>query len=103
MWHTNNGRKPAEGQHRLLGVLDAQIEWFARDLNMQDFANTIWALAKIGREPGEREIRMLQGRTEEIALRVYAQEITSTMWAFAKRKPGHIALFSQHYVRDELF
>ena len=47
----------------------------------QDGANTLWAYAKVEREPGARLVRVLEGRAEALADTFNAQEVANTLWA----------------------
>ena len=56
----------------------------------QDVANTLWAYATMGREPGAGMMRVLEGRAEALAGTFKAQEVANTLWAYATmgRAPG---------------
>ena len=49
--------------------------------NAQAVANTLWAYATMGREPGAGVIRELEGRAEALAGTFKAQEVANTLWA----------------------
>ena len=53
-------------------------------------ANTLWAYATMGREPGAGVTRELEGRAEALAGTFNAQGVANTLWAYATmgRKPG---------------
>jgi hypothetical protein len=53
-------------------------------------ANTLWAYAKMGREPGERVMMLLEGRVGEVVREYNAQDVANTLWAYATmgREPG---------------
>jgi hypothetical protein len=44
-------------------------------------ANTLWAYATMGREPGAGVMRVLEGRAEAVAGTFNAQEVANTLWA----------------------
>ncbi len=74
----------------VLDVLEQQAEAVAGTMNAQGVANTLWANATMGREPGAGMMRVLEGRTEAVAGTMKAQEVNSTLWAYATmgREPG---------------
>jgi hypothetical protein len=47
--------------------LEGRSEALAGTFNAKEVANTLWAYAKMGREPGAGLIRGLEGRTEVLA------------------------------------
>jgi hypothetical protein len=49
-------------------------------------ANTLWAYATMGREPGAGVMRGLQGRAEALAGTLNAQDVANTLSAGAR---GH--------------
>jgi len=49
----------------------------------QEVANTLWAYATMGREPGAGLMRVLEGREEALADTFKAQEVANTLWAYA--------------------
>jgi hypothetical protein len=53
-------------------------------------ANTLWAYARMGREPGAGLMTKLQGRAEAVAGTFGAQGVANTLWAYARmgREPG---------------
>ena len=51
----------------LLPELELQIERVVSKYNAQNVANTVWAYARMGREPGEGVMGMLEGRMGEVA------------------------------------
>ena len=59
-------------------------------MNAQDVANTLWAYATMGREPGAGVMRGLEGRAEAVAGTFNAQDVANTLWAYATmgREPG---------------
>ena len=61
-----------------------------RAYNAQGVANTLWAYATMGREPGERAMGLLEGRVEEVVREYNAQGVEITLWAYATmgREPG---------------
>ena len=46
-------------------------------------ANTLWAYATMGREPGEGMMRGLERRAEALAGTFNAQNVANTLWAYA--------------------
>ena len=66
------------------------METLAGTFNAQAVANTLWAYAKMGREPGSGLMRELEGRAEAVAGTFNAQDDANTLWAYATmgRKPG---------------
>jgi hypothetical protein len=63
----------------------------AGTFNAQDVANTLWAYATIGREPGAGlMMRALEGRAEALEGTFKAQDVAITLWACATtgREPG---------------
>ena len=53
-------------------------------------ANTLWAYAKMGREPGAGVMRELEGRAEALAGTFKAQEVANSLWVYVTmgREPG---------------
>ena len=47
----------------------------------QRVANTLWAYATMGREPGAGVMRVLAGRAEALAGTLNAQDLSNTLWA----------------------
>ena len=58
--------------------------------NTQNMANTLWAYATLGREPGAGMMSALEGQAEALTGTFKAQEVANTLWAYAKmgREPG---------------
>jgi hypothetical protein len=44
-------------------------------------ANTLWAYATMGREPGAGVMRVLEGRAEALADTFNARNVANTLWA----------------------
>jgi hypothetical protein len=67
--------------------LEGRAEALAGTFNAQAVANTLWAYAMMGREPGEGSRRELEGR---LAGTMNAQDEVNTLWAYATmgREPG---------------
>jgi len=65
----------------LLPALDMQVEKVVREYDAQAVANTVWAYATMGREPGEGVMGMLEGRMGEVVGEYNAQDVANTMWA----------------------
>ena len=74
----------------VLEALEQQAEAVAGTFNVQELANTMWAYATKGREPGEGVMRELEGRVEAVAGTLNVQELANTLWAYATmgREPG---------------
>jgi hypothetical protein len=51
----------------LVPKLEGRTEALANTFNAQDVANTLWAYATMGREPGAGMMRGLEGRAEAVA------------------------------------
>ena len=56
-------------------VLEGRAEALAGTFNAQDVANTLWAYATMGREPGAGLMRVLEGRAEALAGTFNAQNV----------------------------
>ena len=52
-------------------------------MNAKNVANTLWAYAKMGREPGAGMMSALEGRAEALAGTFNAQNVANTLWAYA--------------------
>jgi hypothetical protein len=63
--------------------LEGRAEALAGTFNAQEVANTLWAYATMGREPGAGVMRELEGRAEALAGTFNAQEVANTLWAYA--------------------
>jgi len=74
----------------LVPRLEGQLEALAGTLTAQDVANTLWAYATMGREPGAGLMRVMEGRAEALAGTFTAQDVANTLWAYATmgREPG---------------
>ena len=59
----------------LVPKLEGRAVALAGTFNAQDVANTLWAYATMGREPGAGLMRKLEGRAEALAGTFNAQEI----------------------------
>ena len=55
--------------------LEGLAEAVAGTFNTQDVANTLWAYATIGREPGARVMRELEGWAEAVEGTFNAQDL----------------------------
>ena len=53
----------------------------AGTFNAQAVANTLWAYATMGREPGAGVMRGLEGRAEALAGTFNAQDVANSLWA----------------------
>ena len=71
-------------------ALPIWAEALAGTFNAQAVANTLWAYASMGREPGAGLMRELEGRAEAVAGTFNAQEVANMLWAYATmgREPG---------------
>ena len=49
----------------------------------RNLANTLWALAKMGHNPGDRLLGLLQAETLKKVAGFNPQNIANTLWAFA--------------------
>jgi hypothetical protein len=58
--------------------------------NAQNVANTLWAIATMGREPRVGMMRELEGHAEALARTFKEQNVANTLWAYATmgRVPG---------------
>ena len=65
-------------------------EALAGTFNAQEVANTLWAYATMGREPGAGLMRELEGRAEAMTGTFNTQNVANTLWAYAMmgRGPG---------------
>jgi len=66
-----------------LWALEGRAEALACSFKSQDVANTLWAYATMGREPGAGLMRELEGRAEALAGTFTAQNVANTLWAYA--------------------
>jgi hypothetical protein len=63
-------------------MLEGRTEALAGLFNTQEVANTLWAYATMGREPGAGLMRVLEGRAAEVLAGTFdTQEVTNTLWA----------------------
>ena len=71
-------------------VLEGRAEAVAGTFNALEVANTLWAYATMGREPGTGLMKALEGRAEAVAGTLNAQDVANTLWAYATmgREPG---------------
>ena len=60
------------------------------DFRPQNVADTLWAYAKMGREPRERLMGLLEERAETISGKFKSKHVSTTLWAYGKmgRKQG---------------
>jgi hypothetical protein len=74
----------------VLEALERRAEAVAGTFEAQNVANTLWAYATMGREPGAGLMRALEGRAEAVAGTFEAQVVANTLWAYATmgREPG---------------
>ncbi len=69
----------------LVPELEGRAEALAGSFKAQEVANTLWAYATMGREPGAGVMRGLEGRAEALAGTFNAQDVANTLWAYATR------------------
>jgi len=67
-----------------MGLLDGRVGAVAREFSAQGMANTLWAYATMGREPGERVMGLLDAHAEFISANFSSQDIVDTRWAVNK-------------------
>jgi hypothetical protein len=65
----------------LVPELEGRAEALAGTFKAQEVANTLWAYATMGREPGAGVMRGLEGRAEALAGTFNAQNVANTLWA----------------------
>jgi hypothetical protein len=61
----------------MMRVVEGRAEAVAGTMNAQAVANTLWAYARMGREPGEGLMRGLEGRAQALAGTFNAQEVAN--------------------------
>ncbi len=59
------------------------VEAVARVFKAQEVANTLWAYATMGWEPGAGLMRDLEGRAEALAGTFNTQDVANTLWEYA--------------------
>ena len=67
----------------LVPKLEGRAGALAGTFNAQNVANTLWAYATMGREPGAGLMRVLEVRAEALAGTFIAQNVANTLWAYA--------------------
>ena len=60
--------------------LEGRAEAVAGSFKAQHVANTLWAYATMGREPGEGMMRALELQVEAVAGTFNAQDVANTLW-----------------------
>ena len=60
--------------------LEGRAEAVAGTFYAHGVANTLWAFATMGREPGAGLMRVLEGRAEAVAGMFNAQHVANTLW-----------------------
>ena len=65
----------------MMRALEGRAEALAGTFKAQEVANTLWAYATMGREPGAVVMRALEGRAEAVAGTFNAQEVANSLWA----------------------
>ena len=65
----------------MMKELEGRAESLAGTFKAQGVANTLWAYATMGREPGAGVMRGLEGRAESLAGTFNAQHVANTLWA----------------------
>ena len=68
----------------LVPKLERRAEALVGTLNAQEVANTLWAYAMTGREPGEGVIQALEGRAEALTDTFNVQNVANTLWAYTR-------------------
>jgi hypothetical protein len=68
---------------RKVGVLEERAKEVAAQMKAQEVANTLWALAKMGRRPEAELVLALEERAAQVAGAMKAQEIANMLWAYA--------------------
>ena len=74
----------------LIPELEGREESLAGTFKAQNVANTLWAYATMGPEPGAGMMRELEGRAEAVAGTFKTQNVANTLWVYATmgRVPG---------------
>jgi hypothetical protein len=74
----------------VLEALEQRAEALGGTFKAQNVANTLWAYATMGQEPGAGVMRGREGRAEAVAGTFNAQNVANTLWAYATmgREPG---------------
>jgi hypothetical protein len=72
----------------LVPKLEGRAEALAGTFNAQGVANTLWAYATMGREPGAGVMQGLEGRAEALAGTFNTQDLANKLWAYATMGPG---------------
>jgi hypothetical protein len=67
----------------VLEALELQAEAVAGTLQAQDVANTLWAYATMGREPGARLRCSLEERIQMVSTDLWSQDIINIRWAYS--------------------
>ena len=67
----------------LVPELQGRAEALAGTFKAQEVANTPWAYATMGREPGAGVMQGLSGRAEALAGTFNTQGVSNTLWAYA--------------------
>ena len=66
--------------------LEGRAEAVAGTFNAQGVANTLWAYATMGREPGAGLMGVLEGRAGAVAGTFNAQNVGNTLWAYVSMR-----------------
>ena len=64
-------------------VCVVRAEELAGTFNTQGVANTLWAYARMGWEPGAGVTKVLKGRSEALAASFKTQDVANMLWAYA--------------------
>ena len=75
----------------MMRELERRAEAVAGTFNSQEVANTLWAYATMGREPGAGMTRELERRAEAVAGNFNAQGVANPLWAM--RRWGRTSIF----------
>ena len=81
---------------QILTCLERRALETAGEFNSQNVANTLWAYASLGRDPGKGLLHALERRALETAGEFNSQEVANTLWAYARmgREPGEGILYA---------
>jgi hypothetical protein len=74
-----------------IATFESRAPALVGDFKPKDAANTLWAYAALGLQPGETLLRLLEERACNVAGEFNSREIAKTLWACGtlKVKPGH--------------
>jgi hypothetical protein len=66
----------------MMGLLEGRAEAISGEFKPQEVANTLWAYATLGRQPGERMMGLLEGRVELISGEFKPQAVSQMRFAY---------------------